>query len=316
MISAMRSVTIGVSNMDAALQIFHDVMGLAIEQRFQLTAARRAAWGLSPETRGDLVELSCQGYPIGRIRLLALDPRPREYVRLDPLMGGTDGPLDIGVKAVDFYVAAPIDRPLAELTAAGCVARSQPVRHMIGDTESEEVVLFGPDHVPLLIMIGHRHSPRSMRAGSPHGKYSEVPTISVVAGDPAVSRRFYGEALGLTAVVDDETPEPYRDLVCTLTGAPRGTRIHWLLYQDPDEPSGKILLVHFIGREGKRLVGRMHPSRLGVGLFQHSCPDVRGLHTSLVSAGARIEMPPTEVDGQLLLLVRGPNEELFEITSQ
>ena len=155
-----------------------------------------------------------------------------------------------------------------------------------------------------------------MRAGSPHGKYSEVPTISVVAGDPAVSRRFYGEALGLTAVVDDETPEPYRDLVCTLTGAPRGTRIHWLLYQDPDEPSGKILLVHFIGREGKRLVGRMHPSRLGVGLFQHSCPDVRGLHTSLVSAGARIEMPPTEVDGQLLLLVRGPNEELFEITSQ
>jgi len=82
----MRSVTIGVSNMDAALQIFHDVMGLAIEQRFPLTAARRAAWGLPPETRGDLVELSCQGYPIGRIRLLALDPRPREYVRLDPLM--------------------------------------------------------------------------------------------------------------------------------------------------------------------------------------------------------------------------------------
>ena len=316
MISAMRSVTIGVSDLAASLRLFHDVMGLQIESRTKLTAARRSAWALPAACTGELVELSCGGYPIGRLRLLALDPVPCDYVRLDPAVGGTDMPLDIGVKAVDFYVDAPIERPLAELTAAGCVARSQPVRHVIGDTESEEVVLFGPDHVPLLIMIGHRHSPRSMRAGSPHGKYSEVPTISVVAGDPASSRRFYGDGLGLTAVVDDETPAAYQDLVCKLTGAPPGTRIHWLLYQDPDEPSGKILLVHFIGDKGKRLVGRMHPSRLGVALFQHSAPNLDELQARLLQQATRIETPPLDVDGERLMLVRGPNEELLEITER
>jgi len=316
MISAMRSVTIGVSDLDASLRVFHDVMGLAIESRTTLSAAQCAAWGLAPDTRGETVELSCRGYPIGRIRLLALKPVPRQFVRLDPAVGGTDSPLDIGVKAVDFYVAPPIETPLAELTAAGCVARSKPIRHVIGDTESEEVVLFGPDHVPLLIMIGHRHSPRSMRAGAPHGKYSEVPTISVVAGEPAITRKFYADGLGLTAVVDDETPEAYRDLVCTLTGAPPGTRIHWLLYQDPDEPSGKLLLVHFIGSPGKRLVGRMHPSRLGVGMFQHSCEDLDALHTRLRAIDAHVETPPTFVGDARLMLVRGPNEELFEITQR
>ncbi|MEZ5513138.1 MAG: hypothetical protein R3F58_04620 [Steroidobacteraceae bacterium] len=316
MISAMRSCTIGVSDLAASLRLFHEVMGLQIETRGPLSDARRAAWQLPADCSGEIVELSCAGYPIGRIRLLALTPKPTEYVRLDPAVGGSDSPLDIGVKAVDFYVAAPIERPLAELTAAGCVARSAPVRHVIGDTESEEVVLFGPDHVPLLIMIGHRHSPRSMRAGTPHGKYSEVPTISVVAGDPALSRRFYGDGLGLTAVVDDETPAQYRDLVCKLTGAPPGTRIHWLLYQDPNEPSGKILLVHFIGRPGHRLVGRMHPSRLGVGLFQHSTPDLQALQSHLVALDAQLVTPMTTVDGERLLLVRGPNEELLEITER
>jgi catechol 2,3-dioxygenase-like lactoylglutathione lyase family enzyme len=312
MISAMQSVTLGVSDLDASLRVFHEVMQLQLESRRILIPAERAAWGIAHARRAEFVELSCEGYPIGRLRLLALDPPAHEHVRLDPTVGGYDSPLDIGPKAVDFYVNAPIERPLQALLAAGCVARSQPVRHAIGDTESEEVVLFGPDRVPLLIMIGHRHSSRSMRAGSPHGPFSEVPTISIVAGPTGESRRFYGECLGLTAVVDDETPPAYVDLVCKLTGAPPGTRIHWLLYQDPAEPSGKLLLVHFIDRPAKRLSGRMHPSRLGVALFTHTTNNLEQLYADLVAVGARIELPPTRIGTQHTLLVRGPNEELFE----
>ncbi len=308
----MRSVTVGVRDMDAALRVFAEVMQLRVESRTRLSIARRAAWGLARARSAECVELSCGGYPIGRVRLLAIDPPATEHVRRDPKVGGADTPLDIGPKAIDFYVAPPIETALRELTAAGCIARSEPIRHVIGDTESEEVVLFGPDHVPMLVMIGHRHSARSMRAGSPHGPYSEVPTTSIVAGDPGANRRFYGDCLGLEAVVDDETPPQYRDLVCTLTGAPRGTRIHWLLYQDPLEPSGKLLLVHFVGSAAKRLVGRMHPSRLGVALFTHSTRDLESLHATLVAAGARVELPPSRIDQDFCMLVRGPNEELFE----
>jgi catechol 2,3-dioxygenase-like lactoylglutathione lyase family enzyme len=308
----MRSVTVGVSDLEAALRLFHTVMGLAIEWREQLPAARAAAWGLPAGSRGQWAELSCRGYPIGRLRLLQLTPTPREVVRLDTQIGGPDSPLDIGPKAIDFYVRSPAEIWWRELVAAGCIARSPPVRHVIGNTESEECVLFGPDGVPLLIMVGHRHPPSQMRAGTPHGNYSEVPTISVVAGDLDATRRFYGEALGLHAAQDDETPAEFREQVNRLVGIPSGSRVRFLLYQDPAEPSGKILLVYFGGASQRRLAGRMHPARLGVTLYTHGAADLGALEPRVREAGATIVQPPADAGGRRIMLVRGPNEELFE----
>jgi catechol 2,3-dioxygenase-like lactoylglutathione lyase family enzyme len=308
----MRSITIGVSDLEAALRLFHTVMGLAIEWREVLPAARAAVWGLPAGTRGEWAELSCRGYPIGRLRLLRLAPTPREFVRLDTQIGGPDSPLDIGPKAIDFYVRSPAEIWWRELVAAGCIARSPPVRHIIGNVESEECVLFGPDGVPLLIMVGHRHPPSQMRAGTPHGNYSEVPTISVVAGDLEATRRFYGEALGLHAAQDDETPAEFREQVNRLVGIPSDSRVRFLLYQDPAEPSGKILLVHFGGASQRRLTDRMHPARLGVALYTHGAADLAALERRVREAGAAIVQTARDAGGRRILLVRGPNEELFE----
>ncbi len=312
MITAMRSVTVGVSDLEAALRLFHGVMGLAIEQREELPAARAAAWGLPPGTGGEWAELSCRGYPVGRLRLLQLHPVPSEVVRRDTQIGGPDSPLDIGPKAIDFYVRSPAEIWWRELVDAGCIARSPPVRHVIGGLESEEAVLFGPDGVPLLIMVGHRHPPSQMRAGTPHGNYSEVPTVSVVAGDLAATRRFYGEALGLHAAQDAETPAEFREQVNRLVGIPHGSRVRFLLYQDPAEPSGKILLVHFGGASQRRLSGRMHPRRLGVALYTHGSSDLAALEHRVRAAGAVIVQAPADAGDCRVLLVRGPNEELFE----
>lgn len=312
MITAMRAITVGVSDLQSSLRLFHDVMGLAIEWRAALPTERAAAWGLPDGTRGEWAELSCRGYPIGRLRLLQLAPTPHEVVRLDTQIGGPDSPLDIGPKAIDFYVRSPAEIWWRELVAAGCIARSPPVRHVIGDVESEESVLFGPDGVPLLIMVGHRHPPSQMRAGAPHGNYSEVATVSVVAGDLEATRRFYGGALGLHAAQDDETPAEFREQVNRLVGIPSGSRVRFLLYQDPAEPSGKILLVHFGGASQRRLTGRMHPSRLGVALYTHGAADIRALQRRLADADAVIVRPPVDVGGRRILLARGPNEELFE----
>jgi catechol 2,3-dioxygenase-like lactoylglutathione lyase family enzyme len=157
-----------------------------------------------------------------------------------------------------------------------------------------------------------------MRAGAPHGDYSEVPTISVVAGDLDTTRRFYGETLGLVTGTDAETPAEFRDKVNGLVGIPAGSRVHFLLYQDPAEPSGKILLVYFGGASQRRLTGRMHPSRLGVALYTHGTQDLAALHARLRAGapgnGARVEVEPRVVDGVRCMLVRGPNEELFEFT--
>jgi len=314
--SAMRAVTLGVTHLEQALTLFRDTMGLRVESDGELSDERRRLWGLEEGCRARLVELSCGGYATGRLRLLQLTPRAHLVARLDSQLGGPDSPLDIGPKAVDFYVRSPATDAWHEMIAAGCIARSPPVRHVIGDVESEECVLFGPDGVPLLIMVGHRHPPSQMRPGSPHGKYSEVPTVSVVAGDLLATRRFYGEGLGLAIGTDAETPAEFRDKVNELVGIPAGSRVHFLLYQQVDEPSGKILLVHFGDLSKRRLEGRMHPRHLGVALFHHEANDLDGLHTQLRAIGANILAAPQRVDAERVMLVRGPNEELFEFTER
>jgi catechol 2,3-dioxygenase-like lactoylglutathione lyase family enzyme len=313
MVSAMTHVTVGVTDLDAAIGLFSGVMGLRVEIRRSLAAAECKAWHLDT-AQAEMAELSCAGYPIGRLRLLTCTPQTPERVRDDH--GGGDSGTDIGPKAIDFYVSPPIEEYVAELEANGCIPRSPPVRHETEDYDSEELVLSGPDGLPMLIMVGHRHHPSQIRKLPPGTRYSEIATVSVVCGDLAENRRFYGDVLGLGVAMESETLPEFQEDVANLTGVAKGSRIHFLVYQDPAEPSGKILLVHFFQASRRRLVGRMRPGRLGVVLYSHHSDDVDGLHNDLSAAGYEIVTPPTTLDApgasRRILLARGPNEELFE----
>lgn len=315
MVTAIESVTVGVGDLARALELFQGIMGLRLEQRFD-TDALAAAWHLTPGTRVAVAELSCEGHPFGRLRLAQYQPAASTRVRVHSGLGCHDGPADVGPKAIDFYVADPILPLYQRIVSAGYAARSAPIRHEVGDTVSEEFVFWGPDGVPLLLMVGHRHSAEQLRGVlSPQG-FSEVATVSVVGGDVERTRRFYGDVLGLSGLVDTETAPEFLDLACELTGVPRGTRIHWLLYAAPGEPSGKILVVHFDGAGGTRLAGRMRPGRLGFSLMTHATDDLDALCARVREAGFAVFQAPVRVrwaDGERrIMLVRGPNEEMFE----
>ena len=315
-VGAMRLATVGVSNLTEALTLFRDTMELQVEEQGYLSAALLNAWGLPQGTSAEYVELSCKGYPIGRLRLVHYSPAATQVVRSDHGFGGSDRGTDVGPKALDFYVADPIGPSVERIEALGYPFRSPPVKHQIGVSVSEECLFSGPDGLPVLLMVGHDHQPTSLRPGSPDGPFSEIPTISVVAGDLDATRQFYHDALGLVAVTDDETPDEYRNLVDDLTGVPHGTRVHFLMYVDEGEPSGKILLVHFFDQTTKRLTGRMMPGRLGFSLLTHDCDDLDGLHSVLAGAPCRIVVPPSTVDDYRLMLVEGPNCELFEFVQR
>ena len=47
----MQSITVGVSDLPAALRLFHDVMGLKVESRGPVSASRAALWQLPAGTR-------------------------------------------------------------------------------------------------------------------------------------------------------------------------------------------------------------------------------------------------------------------------
>jgi len=313
-VSAIRTCTLGVSNLERSLALFRDVIKLRVEREGALSADELALYQLPPATRTRYVELSAAGYPVGRLRLIEYSPGATEYVRADH--DGGDSGTDIGPKAIDFYVADPIAPRVAEIERAGYHFRSRPIRHVISNTESEECLFSGPDGVPVLIMVGHRHTTWELRPGCLSGPYSEIATISVVTGDLEATRAFYEDTLGLVRLVDDETGAEHRDSVNDLTGVPPNTRIHFRVYAERGEASGKILLVHFFERTGKALKGRMRLGKLGFSLMSHATGDLDALHAKLLAGGYAVFAPPTLVRSDAgerrVLLVEGPNEELFE----
>jgi len=317
---AIESVTVGVSRLDAALDLFHGLMELRVDARFALADSARAAWGLAPGIGAQVVELSCKGHPYGRLRLVEYTPAAAERVRVHDGAGPLDAAADIGPKAIDFYVPAPMQRWYDAIVARGYVPRSTPVTHEVDGMISEEFVFWGPDGVPLLLMVGHRHAANQMRLNPPDGPFSEVATISVVGADVERTRAFYEGVLGLTALVNTETSAEFREEANRLTGMPPGTRTHWLLYAEPGEASGKILVVVFTPSAGKRLAGRMRPGRLGFSLLTHRADDLDALAARLRAAGHAIHTPPTTIEWngapRRVLLAHGPNEELFEFVER
>ena len=160
----MTSVTVGVSSIDESLRLFRNVMDLQVDSDADAPRALLDAWGLATSVSARLVELSSRGYPAGHLRLVQYTPAATEAVLLDHGAVAVDSSTDIGPKAIDFYVPAPMSAAVEAITGAGYVFRSEPIRYEVGDIESEECLFSSPDGVPAVLMIGHRHPPESMRA--------------------------------------------------------------------------------------------------------------------------------------------------------
>lgn len=317
MSTALQFVTLGVPSLDEAQALYVDTMGYVPETEYRVGTELEQAWLLPSGSRARVIEISCRGYAAGRIRLLQSPLSEPAFVRRDHGTNAPDTPLDIGPKAIDFYVADPIQNALATLRSAGLATRSDPVRYEIDGMESEEVLLTGPGEVPLLLMVGHTHTSDSMRPISRSGPFSEVATVSVVCGDPKQSRQFYEGVLGLESRIQAYVEEQHQDLVCRLTGAPSGTRMYFQLYGAAGEPSGKVLLVHFENTGAKRLTQRMRPGNLGFSMMSFAADDLAGVVSRARAMGLDILSGPaaTAADRQTLL-IRGPNEECVEVTNQ
>lgn len=310
----MTSVTVGVSDMDESLGLFRDVMGLEVESDGPAPRALLDAWGLPRNVTARLAELTCRGYPAGHLRLARYSPAPTEAVRLDHGPGAVDSSTDIGPKAIDFYVPTPMSAAVEAITGAGYAFRSEPIRYELGDIESEECLFSGPDGVPALLMIGHRHPPESMRELPAGVRFSEIATTSVVCADPDSARRLYCDALGMEPGTDAWVPEENLDLARRLTGVPSATGMHFLVLAAPGEPSGKLLFVHFAGAPGKRLTGRMRPGKLGVNLFSYTASDLDATLEKACEAGGTLLQGPAQVGDKRVALLLGANEELLELT--
>jgi len=318
MISGIESVTLGVRDLAAALHLFRGVCGLRVESDTRAPVSLLSVWGLAPYADLRLVELSCEGYGFGRIRLAGVQDPDARVTRRDHGPGASDAPTDVGPKALDLYVAPPLTDAVGVLGSAGCPLRAGPTRFVVRDSDTEEALLTGPDGVPLLLMVGHRHPQRAQRSVPPPGRTSEVATVSVVVANPEMTRRFYVDGLGLSADdIDDELAGDERRRVCRLFGVAEDSRVTLMLFRDPAQPSGKVLGVHFHERTTRELANPMRPGNVGINLFSTRCAHLEALRERLQVAGLAGHLPILHValgDGMpaRVMLLRGPNGELFE----
>ncbi len=318
MISGIECVTLGVTDLAAALRLYRDVCGFRVESDTRAAVSLLSVWGLAPYADVRLVELSCDGYAFGRLRLASFRDTPSSVTRRDHGPGAPDRPTDAGPKALDLYVAPPLARTVDILGGAGCALRAGPVRFLVRDSDSEEAMLTGPGDVPLLLMVGHRHPARAQRSIPAAGRTSEIATVSVVVADLAATRRFYVDGLGLRGVdIDDELQGEERERVCRLFGVPDDTRVSLVLFRDPAQPSGKVLGVHFHERTTTALTNAMRPGNVGINLFSTRCAHLEALRDRLQANGIAGHLPIAHValgDGMpaRVMLARGPNGELFE----
>lgn len=322
MISAIESFTIGVRSIDAALGVFRDRMGYRVDLDVRASVNLLAAWKLPVHEDVRLVTLSADGHPAGRIRLAQFPDTGGVGTRLDHGPAAVDRATDAGPKALDIYTGKPIAAAVDVLAAAGCPPRSAAERFEIGENDTEEVILTGPDGVPLLVMVGHAHQAEARRFEPAAGRFSEVATVSIVTADLDASRRFYEEALGYVHErTDIELRGEHRDAACRLFGVPEGTRVHFAMYRERRQPSGKVVLVHFYDRTTGPLANPMRPGQLGLALFTCRCSSLDALSGRFGRAGGQVEsvIQHVAVDhGQpcRVMLVRGPSGELFEFVER
>jgi len=309
-VGAARSVSVGVADLDAASALFQTTMGYALEARGSISAQRAAFWGLGRGLRGRWAELSCAGYPVGRVRLLHLTPTPQTFVRHDFGDDAFDSPIAIGPKALDVYAQSSLEAGIAAFRSQGLSPRTEtPARYPGG---LEEIVFTGPGRMPLMQMSRPAAPNGDMRPNMPTDRFSEVATMSIICADLAASRRFYGELLGFKARFDRVAPEGFRAPVAKLIGAPPELQAHWMIFNAETENSAKILLIHFADAAKSPLKNTMSPAHLGIGLYTFPCSDIDALAAKAAALNFEVAAKPARIDGTRCVLIRGPNAELCE----
>ena len=273
------------------------------------------AWGLPDRARAKYAVLSRNGYRAGKLRLVEWVGVEVHPVRTDHLPGGMDSAFDIGPKSVDFFAPAEIENSITLLEREGYPVVYGPVRYE--GSNMAQVIHAGPAGVPIMVMTRPSRPSPDMRSDLPPDTYNEVVTVSLITESPTDNDRFYGDLLGLPKRMDREASPTSASVVADLTGVPQGTRVHYQMFVEDDQPSAKFVIVQYPGsktpRRSKRLTGRMRPGGLGVCLFSFERPGLNAFIHRADELGFAIEQEPTNTAWGRLTLVRGPNEELIEI---
>ncbi len=307
MLSEVRSVTLGVSNLDRALAFYGQGLGFEPLARGPIPAAAGEAWRLPPELDGEVAQLAVNGAPQGQLRLMSFNSPGRPVWNSANRLAG-DGFYAVNLRARDLPLLMP------QLHARGASGPDQPQRWQVSEeVEVWDSISFDPDGIALDIFS-------YIRGGDLRGpldtEVSVVQTVAIATHDVQRCVDFYG-CLGFEVLFDLRL-EGLEELL----HVPPGISIHNVnMMKDGSVVPGRVECFRYHGADlpaAQPLANQARPPNLGILAITLESDDLEGESELVLQAGGQQLCKPVQVElpsyGAVhLQSFLGPDGEMLEI---
>ena len=255
-LGAFSHVTIGVANLDTAIDFWQKNFGLQVRvDRQGPDAALGTLWDIDPDgvTRQAII-----GTPTGPGRWAAAGAMHVVEFRdpLPPVRQGAKA-CDLLPKNLDLYT---IDMPAryVELEAAGHQFRARWAEMPAGQHMFREAQMSGHDgiNVVLIEAIG----PGYATTLSPKG-YAGIGPLVTIVPDAAAETAFYRDILGMATTIEMQLAGPEIERTA---GLPPGAKLDLRVFGDPDEALGRIEVIEYQQAESADFYPRAKPPATGI----------------------------------------------------
>jgi catechol 2,3-dioxygenase-like lactoylglutathione lyase family enzyme len=245
---AIAVVTVGVENIDRALDLWSGTLGFrCLERKRGSDPSLSRLWDLEPDRIVDQVLLGTPGVESGRLHLVQFrDPLP-------PVRQGAAN-TDLCPKNLDV-ACTDLPTRFKELQTAGFTFRSDWVQYSIENLEVREVQMGVHDELNLVFveLIGQK-LPYTAQG------YAGLTSLVSIVPDVAAEERFYADLLGLPSAGRHLLDGP---AIEKMIGLPAGGSLDVRLLSSPDEVFGRVELIQYRGIVGDDLYPRARPGALG-----------------------------------------------------
>jgi catechol 2,3-dioxygenase-like lactoylglutathione lyase family enzyme len=213
MLSEVKAVTLGVSNLQNALDFYANALGYHVCEQGKVTPELAPLWRFDPQVTGSYAVIAPDDSGLGRIRLLAFDTPGQRLWNADNLYNGS------GYYALNFRCRDAL-ATMQAITAAGGSSAHEPSFWEVSDEVAvRDSINDDPDGIRLDVFSYERGG--ELR-GALDTDVSVVQTIAIATRDVPRSVAFY-KALGFEVLFDRVLDFPELQ---TLLGTDRPVKIH------------------------------------------------------------------------------------------
>lgn len=269
-LSSWTSVTVGVADMETALELWVNHFGLEVEQRRMGPDPDLAAlWNLQPDDIQAQVLLRTPDQIMGKLHLVQFS-RPQAPVRRGAEV------FDLVPKNLDVYVE-DLPKRFEMLKASGYQFRNDIYSEITAPsgTTFREIHLLGHDDVNIVLLevVGdsHEYSARG---------FSGIGPLIIIVADAPREKRFYREGFGMEKLSDNilEGPEIER-----MVGLPPGAALDVSIWGAASQPLGKMEVIDYRGVESTNLYPKARAPALGILHITYQTDQLKTLEQKLMT---------------------------------